>query len=170
LLVKVLIECRLELDNIELNRLVKVRGKLIEQCLENFMLALSASDEHDNDALRFFAVWLENAESDLANAAVSRHIDKIASHKFVRLMNQLSSRMQADNSLFQKLLLNLVLRICKEHPFHGMHHITAGVHTPGTNQVASKLRHQAAKQIASQLKTDKVLGNLWYCVYQSDRL
>ena len=142
----------------------------MEQCLENYMLALSASDEHDNDALRFYAIWLENAESELANTVISRHIDKIASHKFARLMNQLSSRLQADNSLFQKLLGNVVLRICKEHPFHGMHHITAGTHDPGTSQEASRLRHQAAKQIALKLKADKTLGNLWYCVYQSDRL
>lgn len=134
------------------------------------MLALTASDEHDNDALRFYAIWLENADSELANAIVNRYIDKIASYKFARLMNQLSSRLQADSSLFQKLLGNLVLRICKEHPFHGMHHITAGTHDPGTNQEASRLRHQAAKQIAAKLKADKVLGKLWNCVYTSDRL
>jgi ataxia telangiectasia mutated family protein len=142
----------------------------MEQCLENYLLSLTASDEHDNDALRFYAIWLENAESELANVTVSKHLGKIGSAKFARLMNQLSSRLQADSTLFQKLLSDLVFRICKEHPFHGMHHITAGTHDPGTDQGSSRSRHNAAKHIASRLKNDKHVGNLWQCIYRSDRL
>lgn len=162
--------CRLRLEKAELDRLLKIREKFTEQCLENYMLALTVSDEHDNDALRFYAIWLEHADSDLANTVVGRNLDKVASHKFVRLMNQLSSRMQADKTLFHGLLRNLVLRICKEHPFHGMHYITAGTHNPGTSQEASVSRQKAAKEIAIQLKNDRNLGRLWDCMYKSDRL
>ena len=135
------------------------------------MLALSASDEHDNDVLRFYAIWLENTQSELANIVVSRHIDNIASYKFARLMNQLSSRMQADNSLFQQSLCGLVYRICSEHPFHGMHHITAGMHDPGTSHASSRSRHRAAKGIGQKLKgIGGEHGKLWGCIYTSDQL
>lgn len=162
---------RLRIEKAEVERLLKGREKLMEQCLDNYMLALSACDDYDNDALRFYAIWLENSESDLANSVVNRQLSKIESYKFVRLMNQLSSRMQADNSMFQQLLGGLVLRICAEHPFHGMHYITAGMHDPGTTQESSRLRQQAAKQIALKLKADKgSLGNLWHCMYSSDQM
>jgi ataxia telangiectasia mutated family protein len=164
------IHFRYKLDTLELDRLRKVRENFMEQCLENYLLSLTASDEHDNDVLRFYAIWLENAGSDLANITVQKYLGKIASAKFARLMNQLSSRMQADNTLFQKLLCDLVFRICREHPFHGMHHITAGTHDPGTDEEASRSRHNAAKHIATRLKNDKYVGNLWHCVFRSDRL
>ncbi|KIV99427.1 uncharacterized protein PV09_08859 [Verruconis gallopava] len=160
----------LRLDKAELERLRKIRESFVEQCIENYLRSLTASDEHDNNVLRFYAIWLEHADSELANSTVNAHIDHVSSHKFVRLMNQLSSRLQADNTLFQKVLSKLVFRISSEHPFHGMHHISAGSHDPGTDQVASISRHNAVKQIAGKLKADKVVGKLWDCMYQSDIL
>jgi ataxia telangiectasia mutated family protein len=160
----------LKLDSLEHDRLRRVREKFMEQCLENYLLSLAASDEHDNDALRFYAIWLDNAVSELANATVQKHLGKIVSAKFARLMNQLSSRLQADSTHFQKLLNDLVFRICREHPFHGMHHITASTHDPGTDDEASRSRHNAAKQIAARLKVDKSVVKLWQGIYRSDRI
>lgn len=156
----------LKLETLEFERLRKQREAFMTQSLENYLLSLSASDEYDNDALRFFAIWLEYADSALANAAVKKHLSKVPSAKLARLMNQLSSRLQAEQTDFQRLLGDLVYRITREHPHHGMHHITAGTHHPETDDLASISRHNAAKSIAFRLKSDKDRRTvqLWSCI------
>jgi len=47
-----------------------VEQSFYNQSLENYLLALSASDDHDNNTLRFTALWLEHSEESMANEAV----------------------------------------------------------------------------------------------------
>ena len=168
-----------KLDHAEYERLRKGREELLRQCLENYLLSLQASDEYNNDALRVFALWLENSDTSLANGAVHAHIDKVPSGKFALLMNQLSSRLQADQSDFQKLLTHLVFRICLEHPYHGMHQIFA-MHMKTANVTredlirskdeAAKSRQRAAGTIAQELAKDKRTSTIWKCLYRTNEI
>ena len=121
----------LDLDDREYQRLHDSRQTFLRQSLENYLLCLKASDRFDNDALRFSALWLENHESEIANAAVAKHIGQVGSRKFALLMNQWSSRLLHNSSQFQSLLYQEVLRICTEHPYHGMYQIFASSKSKG---------------------------------------
>jgi ataxia telangiectasia mutated family protein len=158
------------LDDHEYQRLRKARESFMTQSLENYLLSLAASSKYDNDVLRFFSIWLEYADSSLANNSVSRHLDKVPSGKFARLMNQLSSRLQADSTFFQQLLGNLVLRIATDHPYHAMHHISAGAMSLGIKDESGKSRMQAAKQVASALQIDKKVKHIWHGVYTTNHM
>lgn len=114
-----------DLDNAEYERMRKGREQFLRQCLENYLLSLLASDEYNHDALRVFSLWLEYSDTPLANQAVKAYLKDVPSGKFALLMNQLSSRLQAEENDFQHLLMELVFRICVDHPFHGMHQIFA---------------------------------------------
>ena len=115
----------LEIETNEYNRLKVARESYLTQSLENYLLSLSISDDHDTDVLRFFSIWLEFAEEDLANKAVGKYIERVPSAKFVVLINQLTSRLQAEKTDFQKLLSRLIFRVCADHPHHAMHNIRA---------------------------------------------
>ncbi|KAK4696525.1 hypothetical protein P7C71_g1403, partial [Lecanoromycetidae sp. Uapishka_2] len=65
-----------DLDNREYQRLRDSRQTFLRQSLENYLLCLKACNKHDNDALRFSALWLENYDSDIANAAVDEATSK----------------------------------------------------------------------------------------------
>jgi ataxia telangiectasia mutated family protein len=149
------------LDDHEYQRLRNARESFMTQSLENYLLSLAASDSYDNDVLRFFSIWLEYADNSYANKSVHKHLNKVPSAKFARLMNQLSSRLQADSTLFQQLLSHLVLRIATQHPYHAMYHISAGAMTIGIKDDSGKSRMTAAKQIASALTADKSIQHIW---------
>ncbi|KAF1922871.1 uncharacterized protein M421DRAFT_426490 [Didymella exigua CBS 183.55] len=168
-----------ELDHTEYERMRQGREGFLRQCLENYLLSLAASDEYNNDALRVFALWIEYADTDLANDAVKQYLDKVPSGKFALLMNQLSSRLQSENTPFQKLLLKLVLRICIEHPFHGMHQIFAIQMKVGpitrediarSKDEAARSRQKAATDIANDLRVDKRARSYWSSIYQSNEI
>lgn len=120
--------------------------------------------------LRFFAQWLQHSESSRANDVVRRHLPQVSSWKFVLLMNQITSRLQQDQSVFQKSLKALVLRICSEHPHHGVHHIYAMTKTPATKEDSTTGRHNAAKEIASQLSADKRIGSFFRHIVRANEL
>ena len=157
-----------DLDNREFQRLRDSRQAFLRQSLENYLKCLGACDKHDNDALRFAALWLENHESDIANSAVSTHIANVGSMKFASLMNQWSSRLLDTGTPFQILLSALVLRICIEHPYHGMYQVFAGSKTKGGKDEVALSRHRAANNIVNELRTEKRSARTWLAVHNTN--
>ncbi|GKT53761.1 phosphatidylinositol 3 [Colletotrichum tofieldiae] len=156
----------LQLDEQELRRVEQTRSEFVRLSLENYLLSLIASDEHNNDALRFTALWLERSEETATNEAVKKHLERVPTRKFATLMNQLSSRLQDQpTSAFQKLLINLVYKICSEHPYHGMYQIWSGtkVKTRKEDQVAV-LRLKATEKVATLLQSTKNVAAIWQAV------
>ncbi|KAK1987210.1 phosphatidylinositol 3 [Colletotrichum cereale] len=156
----------LQLDEQELRRVEQTRSEFVRLSLENYLLSLFASDEYNNDALRFTALWLERSEETATNEAVKKHLEKVPTRKFATLMNQLSSRLQDQpTSTFQKLLINLVYKICAEHPYHGMYQIWSGtkVKTRKEDQVAV-LRLKATEKVAALLQSTKTVATIWQAV------
>lgn len=157
-----------DLDDREYQRLLTVRESLLQQSLENYLLSLAACDRYNNDVLRFSALWLDKADSDIANASVSKHITKVASRKLAPLMNQLSSRLLDKPQLpFQVLLNALVLRICTDHPYHGMYQIFASSKSKGGRDDAGISRHAAATKLADKFRQHQRVGPIWIAIHNA---
>jgi ataxia telangiectasia mutated family protein len=154
-----------EMDDADYKRLMQSRDTFMQQSLQNYLLALRASDNHDISVLRFFALWLENAEIAPANAVVSKYLPQVPSWKFVVLMNQLMSRLEHDNSGFQSSLKSLATRICSEHPHHSLHHLFATTRIPSGKDLAAKSRYEVAqsirKHVSAQPKKGEQLNNIF---------
>lgn len=157
-----------DLDDREYQRLKEGRETLLMQSLENYLLSLQACDDYDNDALRFAALWLEHYEKDIANLAVKNHIQQVPSRKLAALMNQWTSRQQDVNNEFQKQLFNLILRICSDHPFHGMYHIFTSSRSKGAKDPIALSRNAAANKVANRLKEHKRSGQTWIAIHNSN--
>ena len=157
-----------ELDDQEFKRLEKGRQALLSQSLENYLLCLRACDTYDSDVLRFSALWLQYFESEAANSAVAKQIQHVGSHKFASLMNQWTSRqLNEPNNGFQKLLSALVLRICVDHPYHGMYHLFSSCKSKGAKDVIALSRNAAASGVVGFVKADKVAGPVWIAIHNT---
>ena len=160
----------LKLDKEELQRQETNRDEFLRQSLENYLLALSACDEHDNNALRFTSLWLEHSETQLANEVVSKHLSRVASRKFAPLINQLTSRLQGTSVKFQQLLFGLVLRIAIDHPFHATYQIYASANTPANaKDETATLRHNAAVKLTKELGTNRKSAPIWNSINVTNR-
>ena len=156
-----------DLDDREYQRLHENRQAFLRQSLENYLLCLKACETFDQDALRFSALWLENWNSEVANAAVANHISHVGSRKFPALMNQWSSRLLDTTDGFQKLLSALILRICVDHPWHSMYQIFTGSKSKGKDDVALS-RYTAANNIVAGLKESKTACPLWIALHNTN--
>ncbi|KAI0534655.1 phosphatidylinositol 3 [Xylaria digitata] len=160
----------LGLDEQELRRVEQSRGEFVRLSLENYLLSLIASDKNNNDALRFTALWLERASEDYTNEAVRKYIDKVPTRKFAPLMNQLTSRLLDQSSSFQKLLIELVYRICVDHPYHGMYQIWSGTRSkPKKEDGAAQLRKQATETVGKKLAHTEAATNTWTAIYYTSK-
>ena len=157
-----------DLDDREFQRLQDSRQTFLRQSLENYLQCLKACDKYDNDALRFSALWLENHDSDIANEAVSKHVGHVGSRKFAPLMNQWSSRLLESPEQFQILLALLVLRICVDHPYHGMYQVFAGSKSKGGKDDKALSRNAAANNVVGQLKSNKRSASTWMAVHNTN--
>jgi len=157
-----------DLDNREFERLRDSRETFLRQSLENYLLCLRACDKYDKDALRFSALWLENHDSGIANQAVSKYVSQVGSRKFAPLMNQWSSRLLDSPNQFQTLLASLVLKICIDHPYHGMYQIFAGSKSKGGKDEKALARNAAASNIVQQLKSNKRSASTWMAIHNTN--
>ena len=161
----------LQLDDDEYQRLKQSRDTFMHESLKNYLLALHASDEHDISILRFFAMWLENAESQPANTIVGKHLSGVPSWKFAVLNNQLMSRLEDEQSLFQNSLKALMQRICADHPHHSLHHLFAASRRPANrDDVAANSRANAAQGIRRTLQTSKNTGDFVKRTFEVDNI
>ncbi|KAG7127639.1 Serine/threonine-protein kinase TEL1 like [Verticillium longisporum] len=137
----------LHLDEQELRRVEQTRSEFVRLSLENYLLSLIASDEHNNDALRFTALWLERSDDDSTNDAVRRHLDKDQSN------------------VFQRLLINLVYNICIDHPYHSMYQVWSGVKVKANSKdEVAVLRHKATNKVKDQLEKHPTQGAIWHAI------
>nr|CDP32262.1 Putative serine/threonine-protein kinase TEL1 [Podospora anserina S mat+] len=161
----------LDLDQQELRRVEQSRTEFVKLSLENYLLSLAASDEHNNDALRFTALWLERSEEDATNEAVKRYIGKVPTRKFAPLMNQLSSRVQDQKTLFQNVLIDLIYRICVDHPYHGMYQIWSGARTKvNKDDDVAVSRQKATDRVAKALTRAEAVSAIWPAIDQTSRV
>ncbi|CAK7263391.1 Serine/threonine-protein kinase tel1 [Sporothrix epigloea] len=161
----------LDLDEQELHRVERTRSAFVKLSLENYLLSLCASDEHNNDTLRFTALWLERSGEDSTNEVVEKYLGKVPTRKFAPLMNQLTSRLQGQTGLFQKLLFELVYRICSDHPYHGMYQIWSGVRTrPNQKDAVAVLRQKATERVAKRLMLQESnVAPIWLAIDRTSK-
>ncbi|KAF7194796.1 Serine/threonine-protein kinase tel1 [Pseudocercospora fuligena] len=162
----------LAIDRSEEQRLQGIKQQLVSLSLQNYLRALANSDSYDLSVLRFFAMWLENTGDVEADKVVARYLPRVPSWKFVRLMNQLMTKLEDGVSSFQQALGALMLRIFKEHPYHSINHLFAACQKPtGTNiDSAGQARHSIAMQIQKDLQSpqnDK-LGELVKNIFRAN--
>ena len=100
----------------------------LQQAIDMYSRCLQASDDFDNDGhIRLVSLWFANFNDNDLQDTVRSSIDRIPSRKFVFLAHQLSARLakpandQVTGS--QETLQNLILRMCREHPFHSLYQV-----------------------------------------------
>lgn len=156
-----------KLDDAEYQRLKRTRQNFLQQALENYLLSLRACDDYANDVLRFCAMWLDNASNTTTTTTVGKYLAEVASRKFVPLMNQLSSRLLDSKDEFQGHLFDLLLRICTDHPFHGMYQIFASSKSKGGKDDLALSRHAAANRLSEELRKGSA-SSTWVAVHNSN--
>jgi serine-protein kinase ATM len=156
-----------KLDDAEYQRLKRTRESFLQQSLENYLLSLRACDDYTNDVLRFSAMWLDNSGNHTANAAVGKFLPEVTSRKFVPLVNQLSSRLLDSKDDFQEYLFDLLLRICTDHPFHGMYQIFASSKSKGGKDDLALSRHAAANRLSEELRKGPATS-IWVAIHNSN--
>ena len=157
-----------KLDEEEWRRVSENRENLILQCLENYLLSMRASDDYPNDTLRFIALWLNQAESPTGNAAVHKHLNSVPSLKFAPLVNQLTSRLLDIKDDFQRLLKDLMFRICSDHPYHSLYQVfaTSKSKAPPGDEVAAS-RWAAANKLTERIKQQSTSSAIWTAVHNT---
>jgi serine-protein kinase ATM len=159
------------------------RDVFLEQATDMYSRALSTADDFDEDSpIRFCSLWFANFERPGTRwqASVGAALNRVPSRKFVFLAHQLSARLsKSENgpsqrgSLQQDNLQGILLRMCKEHPFHTLYPVytlradqsstsnssrrQSSRHEPLSSQAQAE-RAAAAIDIFDRLRHDRTCG------------
>ena len=158
----------LEQDSQKYRLHVQKLDVFLQDSLRMFAECLTLSDEYDSDIItRFCSLWFRNFEEDQIQHYIAAAIASIPSRKFVFFAHQLSALLSASTSSAAPLsssaraLRELVLRLCKEHPFHSLYQVHAlwkGDGTKGVIGEKAEARRQAAISVLNQIRGQSVEG------------
>ena len=100
----------------------------LDQAIDMHSKCLEATDEFDDDgAIRLCSLWFANFENPTIQQKICVALNRIPSRKLVFLAHQLSARMTkssvTDVPEHQVNLQTLIVRMCKEHPFHSLYQV-----------------------------------------------
>ena len=143
----------------------------LQQAIDMYSRCLQAADNFDNDGhIRLVSLWFANFNDNDLQEKIRPSIDRIPSRKFVFLAHQLSARLAkpATDSISgsQETLQNLILRMCREHPFHSLYQVYCLRPPPeaasGSRRSSARLdtplshgeREAAAADIFNRLRAD----------------
>ncbi|KAK9447636.1 uncharacterized protein V1518DRAFT_421520 [Limtongia smithiae] len=147
-----------ESDNEEYKRLSDARAKFLDKSITFYLHSLSMSDEFDEDSFRLCSLWLANSTNPMASEAMRKTIGELPTAKLVGWVNQLSSRLLDEATVFQQVLCRLITQLCKDHPFHCLYQLFAIINSTDNTEDAdhsAQLRQSAAAQIWRSLKADR---------------
>ena len=156
------------LDDDEFQRISANRESLILRCLENYLLSMNACDDFPNDSLRVVSIWMNQADNERVNKTVHKFLHHVPSIKFAGLVNQLTSRLLDTGNSFQELLMDLMFRICTDHPYHSMYQLFAASKSRGarTDEIAAS-RHSAAGKLCDLIRAKSSSSNIWIAVHNA---
>ncbi|KAI0255717.1 hypothetical protein BJV78DRAFT_1172780 [Lactifluus subvellereus] len=108
----------------------------LKQAIDMYSWCLQTADDFDNDShIRLVSLWFANFNDNDLQDEVRPSIDRIPSRKFVFLAHQLSARLAkpANDPVTgsQDTLQSLILRMCREHPFHSLYQVYCLRPSPG---------------------------------------
>ena len=117
-----------EQDDERLNIFSQAHDAFLRLAMRMKIKVVLMSDEHDDVIFRLCSLWFAHHSDDKLNTEMSKELASIPSTKFAFLAHQLSARLSkstSSSSVFQKILGQIVHRLCQEHPFHILYQLYA---------------------------------------------
>ncbi len=136
-----------EQDSKQFNLHMEKMTLFLHNAIAMYGRCLVLSNDYERDSvIHLCSLWFRNFEDEELNRYIEGVIDPIPSRKFIFFAHQLSARLSGSNSGLhvespsQKALQRLVLRLCREHPFHGLYQVYALQHNdPAPKRRASSI-------------------------------
>ncbi|KAI0091661.1 hypothetical protein BDY19DRAFT_638931 [Irpex rosettiformis] len=141
---------------------LKSRNTFLQGAIEMYSRCLASSDTFDDDAaIRLCSLWFANFD-DIDEGLLSEvgaALGLIPSYKLVFLAHQLSARLSDAESTNERAtnqsnLQRVILRMCREHPFHALFPVYCLQGGPiGTNKSTSSVNSQDSQMIRTKSAT-----------------
>ena len=153
------------------------RKAFLYAALRMFGKALSFSDRYEDSVFRFCSLWLGNSSDVTITEIFQESAIRIASHKFIVLVHQVSARLASNSTVsspsdaaFQSSLFELVSRLCVEHPYHSLFQVLF-LREPAHVGKAGKRRSSAVtSDIFSQANRSEAASGIMSNLRKSDHL
>jgi ataxia telangiectasia mutated family protein len=154
-------------DQANLQQNSGARDAFLEQAIDMYSRCLAASDAFDDDAaIRLCSLWFVNFQDLPLQDKIGFALDRVPSRKFAFLAHQLSARLSTSPTgqmpQNQVNLQALVIRMCREHPFHSLYQVYALRSERSPDSVSTNYRRQSVRyEPSSQVNRASAAGEIF---------
>lgn len=142
-------------EDSELQTLKKRREVFAANALKFYLNSLLVADEHSSDMDNFFSLFLELSHDNELQTTILKDLERLPSSKPLSWCTQLLSRISNEEIPFQGSAQGLILRICREHPFHSLYYLISLLKhddvAKNTSNTMMLVRVEAARKLKDKL-------------------
>lgn len=145
----------------ELEDLMEIKATFARKATVFYLQELLLSAYDDEDADRFFSLFLELAGDRTLQTQIMNLLCLLPSHQALNWCSQLMARLSDDQTDFQVSTQKLILRVCQDYPYHSLYMLLSLIyHESAAEKSANSSmlsRVQAAKLVRDQLMASSSL-------------
>lgn len=147
-------------EDCELQSLKIKREVFAANALKFYLDSLLVADEFSTDMDNFFSLFLELSHDNELQISILENLEKLPSSKPLSWCTQLLSRISNEDSPFQHSAQELILRICRDHPFHSLYYLISLLkHDEVAKDTSNSMmlaRVEAAQKLKDRLASQNV--------------
>ncbi|PRP78734.1 putative ataxia telangiectasia mutated [Planoprotostelium fungivorum] len=164
-----LLERQTDLDRQENDKIQEDLKRFLEEAIDYYCKCLIYGETYNIRAIfRLCSLWFNNTLKEDVNKLLEKEIGDIPSRKFIPLMYQIASRMNAsENTTFQKLIGDILEMSCTQHPHHTLYQLFAlsnGSKVDGNGKGRGRLTVDQDKINAAMRKHRQLLKEMTFLI------
>lgn len=152
----------LESDSKEKKLVEESIPKYLLDALESYAYVLRSSSDADTETVfQLVNLWFENIHMPNVNELIRSVVTRDTSYKFIPLTYQIFSRIGSEqHTRFSSVLDEVVVRLCRDHPYHTLTQLFALVHEDRVGKLSSTQDKTHCVSSMRMLNAGKILEKL----------
>lgn len=148
------LKSELNSDRAELNSLKDNSDNFRNKAVQFYLKSIIINDKSGEDLDKFISFFLEFSHADELQNLLAGDINHIPTYKLIGWSTQLVSRISDESINFQGLLRKLILKLCRDHPYHSLYQLFSMKKHEGVAVKDSNTAMEAKTNVAKKMLQD----------------
>ena len=149
----------LESDNKERKAVEESIPRYLNDALEGYAAVLMQSNDTETETVfQLVNLWFGNIQLQFVNDIIRRIVTRDTSYKFIPLTYQIFSRLGSEtSSSFTTVLDEVIMKLCRDHPYHTLTQLFALVHENRVGKCTSSTQEKASPVSSTRMKNAVII-------------
>ena len=137
----------------------------LHSCQNHLKSLITTNEKTEHSVFKFLSQWFGNDKIADMNNVIAKYLPAVPSMKLLDILHQATARLFAkdpDGSMFYANLVNMVLQIIEDFPYHALGFVLAAKNVSREKRGSATLSAESISAFLAQIKAKKAIHHIAY--------